>query len=239
MSSTPRSIPMYWIACTSSASPHPFTIELDGTWTEYRSMMTPNACTGTIVSTASLCSKVAAMNRAVPSLDKFSGSLISASTLVWRGIYTLVVIVDCVPVVHVNSIICAVWTSPNEVVYDVLFVDIPSVLPPSKNAGWTSVRPRCTFLAKLKRQIEFSITSERIKDTNTKGCLIDVIMTERHISCIKTPVKLMTGIPSDPKVLPVRASAPYSKLARRMKNIGTKNVWTKIPDWKKIPPSIG
>ena len=56
------------------------------------------------------------------------------------------------------------------------------------------------FLARHHKQNEFSSTSLRINDTNINGCFTDVIITERQISCIITPMKLSAGIPnkSDP-----------------------------------------
>ena len=44
------------------------------------------------------------------------------------------------------------------------------------------------LLERLKdhKQNAFSTTSERISVAKTKGCLIEVIITERHISCEST-----------------------------------------------------
>ena len=86
--------------------------------------------------------------------------------------------------------------------------------------GLTRFKLLLTFLARLHKQNEFSNTSLKTKDTKTRGCLIDVIITERQISCMRTPAKLIAGMPSDPKVCDVMASIPYSKLARMMKNTG-------------------
>ena len=47
-----------------------------------------------------------------------------------------------------------------------------------------------------------------------------VIMSVRQISCIATPPRHMTGIPSEPNVDEVIASAAYSYEARNMKNNG-------------------
>ena len=95
------------------------------------------------------------------------------------------------------------------------------------------------FRARLQRQNEFSNTSLKTKDANTNGCLIDVIITLRHTSCIITPTKLIAGIPSEPKVWDVMASALYSNTALQIKKMGIRSAWTTTPDWKKSPPRRG
>ena len=63
------------------------------------------------------------------------------------------------------------------------------------------------------KQNAFSNTSARTSVTKTRWCLIDVIMTERQISCIMTPKKLKKGNLSDPNVFVIAASALYSNHA--------------------------
>ena len=104
------------------------------------------------------------------------------------------------------------------IVRDLFFFILSSSF--SMLTGLTRFELLFTFLARLHKQKEFSNTSLKTKDTKTKGCLIDVIITERQISCMRTPVKLIAGMPSDPKVRDVMASTPYSKVARRMKKTG-------------------